>query len=446
MNLTRSALAPQLDHCATDIGEYTYGVPTVHAWYDRSARLTIGRYCSIGGGVDILLGGNHRTDWITTSPLPAFYGRTAGGLDLADCECGRGDVSIGNDVWIGQNATILSGVTIGDGAIIGACSVVTRDVPPYGVCVGNPGRVVRKRFADDTIERLLQLRWWDWDDERVAGMADVLLSGNVEALLQHRVGQSPGEGTEPARSARLGRDPAARQQVAAADLYLDLLIKCITNSIYRDPNQGEWLNRAYDAEARRQGADWPEVAHSMIGVLRLENLRDLASRVLRDAIPGDFIETGVWRGGACHLDAGRPQSLRGHDPQGLCGRFVPRPAPARRAALSGGRGPDHPYRGLPGRVASRCGGEFQVLRSIGRASRLRAGMVQGHPAGSAGTGLRDHPAGRRPLRVDDPGLERSLPEAQRRRFRDRRRLRQLAELPAGRAGLPCGATASTIRS
>jgi capsular polysaccharide biosynthesis protein len=105
------------------------------------------------------------------------------------------------------------------------------------------------------------------------------------------------------------RDPDVMLQVPcvttdAVSLYLDLLIKCITNTIYGDANKGGWRPPAYDEEARRQGTDWPEVAHSMIGVLRLENICELTRTVLREGIPGDLIETGVWRGGACILMRG----------------------------------------------------------------------------------------------------------------------------------------------
>jgi O-methyltransferase len=88
------------------------------------------------------------------------------------------------------------------------------------------------------------------------------------------------------------------------DLYLDLLIKCISNTIYGDANRGSWRSAEYDAEARHQGADWPEVAHSMVGVLRLQNICELTQIVLRDRVPGDLIETGVWRGGSCILMRG----------------------------------------------------------------------------------------------------------------------------------------------
>jgi O-methyltransferase len=95
-----------------------------------------------------------------------------------------------------------------------------------------------------------------------------------------------------------------RVQPDSANLYLDLLIKCIANTVYGDGNKGGWRSAEYDPEARRQGSDWPELAHSMIGVLRLTNLCELAETVVREGTPGDFIETGVWRGGACILMRG----------------------------------------------------------------------------------------------------------------------------------------------
>jgi carbonic anhydrase/acetyltransferase-like protein (isoleucine patch superfamily) len=95
----------------------------------------------------------------------------------------RGDVRIGNDVWLGSDAMIMSGVTIGDGAVVGAGAVVTKDVPPYGVVVGNPARVARMRFSDDAVSRLLALRWWDWPDEKIEQFLPLMLSSDVEAFL-----------------------------------------------------------------------------------------------------------------------------------------------------------------------------------------------------------------------------------------------------------------------
>ena len=94
----------------------------------------------------------------------------------------KGDIIIGNDVWIGYRAAIMPGVTIGDGAIIGACSVVTRDVPPYSIVGGNPARIIRKRFDEQTIAQLQQLAWWDWPVDKISRYC-ALLTGNVADFL-----------------------------------------------------------------------------------------------------------------------------------------------------------------------------------------------------------------------------------------------------------------------
>ena len=113
---------------------------------EAGRHLTIGRYCSIADKVEILLGGGHRLDWATTYPFAAMAGLWPGVDASVDDQASRGDVTIGSDVWLGSGCLILSGVTIGHGAVIGAHAVVSRDVPPYAVVVGNPGRVVRSRF------------------------------------------------------------------------------------------------------------------------------------------------------------------------------------------------------------------------------------------------------------------------------------------------------------
>jgi len=126
-------------------------------------------------------------------------------------------------------------------------------------------------------------------------------------LIRRRMSASPhvpGSAVSGVRSGGSRHGAAGAQPTDAVSLYLDLLIRCITNTIYGDANKGYWRPAEYDAEARREGLDWPEVAHSMIGVLRLENLCRLTRTVLDEGIPGDLIETGVWRGGACILMRG----------------------------------------------------------------------------------------------------------------------------------------------
>ncbi|MBN2212543.1 MAG: CatB-related O-acetyltransferase [Sedimentisphaerales bacterium] len=173
---TRDALAGK----GYDIGEHTYGRPRVHAWGEEKATLKIGRFCSIARHVSILLGGNHHAGRISTYPFGKFPDRWPGAAASGDISYSKGDVIIGNDVWIGEGAVILSGVTVADGAVIGAHAVVTKDVEPYAIVAGNPARVIRKRFDDNTIARLLEVKWWDWPEEKITRYADLLSSERLD--------------------------------------------------------------------------------------------------------------------------------------------------------------------------------------------------------------------------------------------------------------------------
>jgi acetyltransferase-like isoleucine patch superfamily enzyme len=153
----------------------TYGKPTVHDW-GEGAKLTIGKYCSIASGVHVFLGGNHRTDWITTYPFPDW------GIQIQDKSTTKGDVVIGNDVWVGMGSVIMSGVTIGDGAVVAAFSVVTKDVPPYAIVAGNPAIIKKRRFSDEKVKKLLKIKWWDWPEEKVRQKMKILLSPNIDEL------------------------------------------------------------------------------------------------------------------------------------------------------------------------------------------------------------------------------------------------------------------------
>ncbi len=146
-------------------------------------RLIIGDFCSIGSGAAFIMAGNqgHRNDW--ASSFPFFYmpevPHFAGAVDAFQK---AGDTVIGNDVWIGSEAIIMPGVKIGDGAVIGTRALVTRDVEPYAIIGGNPARVIRKRFDDDSIAMLLEMKWWDWDDARLGQAMPLLCSGDIAAL------------------------------------------------------------------------------------------------------------------------------------------------------------------------------------------------------------------------------------------------------------------------
>jgi acetyltransferase-like isoleucine patch superfamily enzyme len=166
-----------------EIGAHTYGKPEVVQFYGSEARLVIGKFCSIAGSVTIFLGGDHRTDWVTTYPFPVLSAFWPSVPSIPDTAVTKGDVVIGNDVWIGFGAMILAGVTIGDGAVIGARAVVASNVAPYTVAVGNPARPAGQRFDDETVARLLRIRWWDWSDEVIAERIPLLCSGDLPSFL-----------------------------------------------------------------------------------------------------------------------------------------------------------------------------------------------------------------------------------------------------------------------
>ncbi len=163
------------------IGRWTYGGLSINAWDEGEPRthLTVGAFCSIADGVQVFLGGEHRSEWVSTFPFNMWKG----GKVKHHPPKSKGDVVIGNDVWIGTEAMIMSGVTIGDGAVIGARAMVAKDVEPYTVVAGNPARVIRKRFSDEVITRLLALKWWDWPDEEIDAMLPLMMDPDIEAFL-----------------------------------------------------------------------------------------------------------------------------------------------------------------------------------------------------------------------------------------------------------------------
>jgi chloramphenicol O-acetyltransferase type B len=163
------------------IGVHTYGKPRVYAW-DNKTKLIIGKYCSISENVTFLLGGNHRMDWISTFPFSEFQDTWPTAKGLVGHPATRGDVNVGNDVWIGHGAVILSGIRIGDGAVIGAGSVISRDVAPYSIVAGNPAIEIRLRFSAEEIEKLLKIKWWDWPDDLVRVKVVSLCSGIKDGL------------------------------------------------------------------------------------------------------------------------------------------------------------------------------------------------------------------------------------------------------------------------
>jgi acetyltransferase-like isoleucine patch superfamily enzyme len=162
------------------IGDYTYGKPRVVSWGEGTS-FRIGKYCSISTHVIIFLGSEHRTDWVSTYPFPYLWKEAS---SINGHPFSKGDVIIGNDVYIGYHVTILSGVTIGDGAAIGAGSVVTKDVPPYAIVAGNPARIVRYRFDEKIIQKLLQIKWWDWPDEKIRENIHLICCDSIDAFIK----------------------------------------------------------------------------------------------------------------------------------------------------------------------------------------------------------------------------------------------------------------------
>lgn len=158
----------------------------LYHYYINKDRLVIGKFCSIACGAKfIFTSANHALGSLSTYPFPIFYDEWAlDAVNVTDAWDNKGDIVVGNDVWIGYEAVILSGVTIGDGAIIGARAVVTKDVPPYTIVAGVPARTIRKRFDEETIARLEQLRWWDWPENEIRRHISHIQRGQIEAMLR----------------------------------------------------------------------------------------------------------------------------------------------------------------------------------------------------------------------------------------------------------------------
>lgn len=160
------------------IGDYTYGKPII-LFENEEANLTIGKFCSIADNVVIFLGGNHRTDWITTYPFNVLTTYFPEGKGIKGHPATKGDVIIGNDVWIGRDVTIMSGVSIGDGAVISAGSVVSKNIGDYEIWGGNPSRILKKRFDEETIIKLQNLKWWEWEINKIKDNVEILCSNNI---------------------------------------------------------------------------------------------------------------------------------------------------------------------------------------------------------------------------------------------------------------------------
>lgn len=147
-------------------------------------KLIIGKFCSLACGAKFFFNSaNHTMTSLSTYPFPLFFEEWQ--LDkknVTDTWDNKGDIIIGNDVWIGYEAIILAGVTIGDGAVIGARAVVTKDVAPYTIVGGIPAKPIRKRFDNETITELVKIKWWNWSKEKIALNIQAIKSGCIKKL------------------------------------------------------------------------------------------------------------------------------------------------------------------------------------------------------------------------------------------------------------------------
>ncbi|WP_329936631.1 CatB-related O-acetyltransferase [Streptomyces sp. BE308] len=185
-------LKPLVTSPLIEVGEYSYYDDPEHAeefetrnvlYHYGPERLVIGKFCSLGTGVRFLMNGaNHRMDGPSTFPFPSMDGAWADHFDLLTGLPGRGDTVVGNDVWFGYGATVMPGVRIGHGAIIGSRAVVVSDVPDYGIVGGNPAKLIRTRYEEKDVARLLAVAWWDWPTEHLTQHIRTVMSGTLDAL------------------------------------------------------------------------------------------------------------------------------------------------------------------------------------------------------------------------------------------------------------------------
>ncbi|MGW1738936.1 CatB-related O-acetyltransferase [Nocardia sp. NPDC001965] len=185
-------LKPLLTSPLIEAGEFSYyddpDDPTAFEtrnvlYHYGPEKLIIGKFCALATGVRFIMNGaNHRMDGPSTFPFPTMGGAWSRHIDLLTDLPNRGDTVVGNDVWLGNGVTVLPGVRIGHGAIVAAGSVVTRDVPDYGIVGGNPARLIRSRYDEPDIARLLAVAWWDWPVEHITDHVRAVMSGSIADL------------------------------------------------------------------------------------------------------------------------------------------------------------------------------------------------------------------------------------------------------------------------
>jgi virginiamycin A acetyltransferase len=168
-----------------DRGTYFDRNVNIISWSDKY-QVRLGKYNSIGRDCNFFLHANHRPDWITTSSQ--LWGPVTNEIAQKHMEMGhpscKGDIIIQNDVWIGAKSTVMSGIKIGNGAVVAAGSVVSKDVPPYAIVAGNPAKIVKYRFDEEQIKKLLFISWWNWDEQKIRDNAMLMWSNNIDEFIE----------------------------------------------------------------------------------------------------------------------------------------------------------------------------------------------------------------------------------------------------------------------
>jgi virginiamycin A acetyltransferase len=185
-------LKPLVTSALIEVGEFSYYDDAEHStafetrnvlYHYGPEKLVIGKFCALGEGVRFIMNGaNHRMDGASTFPFPIMGGSWAEHFDLITDLPARGDTVVGNDVWFGYGVMVMPGVRIGNGAIVASGSVVVDDVPDYAIVGGNPGRVIRYRYDDKDIARLLSLAWWGWPLQHITDHIRTIMSGSIDEL------------------------------------------------------------------------------------------------------------------------------------------------------------------------------------------------------------------------------------------------------------------------
>ena len=170
----------------TIIGKHSYiSSNIIHIyWALPENKIIIGNFCSISTNMSVMFSGNHRSDWVTTYPFGHRLTNIFNTFDGRGHPTSKGNIIIGNDVWIGKNVTIMGGTEIGDGAVIACNSHVVKNVEPYSIVGGNPAKFIKYRFNPEQIESLLKIKWWEWDDKKINTYVPLLCNSNIDNFIQ----------------------------------------------------------------------------------------------------------------------------------------------------------------------------------------------------------------------------------------------------------------------